>query len=133
MIAGVIGILLGMVNAVIIYYFNIHSIIATIATLNIYYGILTVLSGGKWIYALPIWFREFAEIRVFTLTNPRGIEYGLSIITVIWLVLLVIAWIVLRFTVLGRGLYAIGGSPASPSAPGLISFDSKCLSIHSWG
>ncbi|RLC81274.1 MAG: ABC transporter permease [Chloroflexi bacterium] len=113
LIASVIGIILGMVNAVIIYFFNIHSIITTIATLNIYYGLLTVFSGGKWIYALPTWFREFTEIRVFTLTNANGIEYGLSIITVIWFALLALAWLILRYTMIGRGIYAMGGNPTS--------------------
>jgi simple sugar transport system permease protein len=122
LIASVVGIALGLINAAIIYFFNIHSIITTIATLNIYYGILIVLSGGKWIYALPPWFREFAGIRVFTLTNPGGIEYGLSIITVIWFVIVVVAWLILRYTTLGRGLYAMGGSPASANRAGFNIF-----------
>lgn len=122
LIAGLVGIALGMINAAIIYYFKIHSIITTIATLNIYYGILTVLSGGKWIYALPSWFRDFADIKVFTLTNAGGIKYGLSIITVIWLVVVAIAWFILRYTLLGRGLYAMGGSPASAERVGFNIF-----------
>ncbi len=122
LIAGVVGIILGLFNAVIVYFFKIHSIITTIATLNIYYGILTVLSGGKWIYALPPWFREFADIKVFILTNAQGIKYGLSIITVIWLVIVVLAWFILRYTMLGRGLYAMGGSPASAERAGFNIF-----------
>jgi simple sugar transport system permease protein len=121
-IASVIGIILGAINALIIYYFNIHSIITTIATLNIYYGLLIVFSGGKWIYALPTWFREFAEVRVFTLTNAEGIAYGLSIITVIWLVLLALAWVILRYMRIGRSIYALGGNPASAKRVGLNVF-----------
>jgi simple sugar transport system permease protein len=122
LIAGAVGIGLGLINAAIIYYFKIHSIITTIATLNVYYGILTVLSGGKWIYALPPWFRDFADIKVFTLTNAEGIRYGLSIITVIWLVIVLAAWVILRYTILGRGLYAMGGSPASAERVGFNIF-----------
>lgn len=122
LIASIVGIALGLINAAIIYYFQIHSIITTIATLNIYYGILTVLSGGRWIYALPPWFRDFADIKVLTLTNANGIEYGLSIITVIWLVIVALAWILLRYTLLGRGLYAMGGSPASAERAGFNIF-----------
>jgi simple sugar transport system permease protein len=122
LIASVIGMVLGSINALIIYFFNIHSIITTIATLNIYYGLLTVFSGGKWIYALPPWFRQFAEIRVFTLTNAAGIRYGLSIITVIWFALLALAWVILRYTKIGRGLYAMGGNPASAQRVGFNIF-----------
>lgn len=118
LIPAVIGILLGMINACIIYFFNIPSIITTIATLNIYYGILVVLSGGKWLYGFPTWFREFAELRVLTLTNPEGGHYGISIITVIWLVIILIAWLILRYTLLGRGIYAMGGNPASAKRAG---------------
>jgi len=118
LIASVVGVLLGMFNALLLHYFKIHSIIITIATLNIYYGLLTVFSGGKWIYSLPVWFREFAQLRVFTISNPTGGEYGLSIITVIWLALLLMAWIILRFTLIGRGIYALGGNPVSAKRVG---------------
>ncbi|MGA2613764.1 MAG: ABC transporter permease [Spirochaetia bacterium] len=114
-----IGIALGAINALLIHGFNIPTIIATIATLNIYYGILTVLSGGKWIYNLPSWFQQFAIIRVFTLTSAEGIPYGLSIITVVWVFLIVVAWIILRYTTLGRSLYAMGGSMSAARRAGL--------------
>jgi simple sugar transport system permease protein len=104
-----IGVALGLVNAVLIYYFNIPTVIATIGTLNVFYGLLIVFTGGKWIYTLPEWFARFSEIRVFTLINSNGIPYGLSIITVIWILVIALATFILRFTVLGRSLYAVGG------------------------
>jgi simple sugar transport system permease protein len=110
LLASAVGIVLGLVNASLIYFFKIPTIITTIATLNIFYGVLTVISGGKWIYALPEWFRKFADIRLLSLQNAEGIEYGLSIITGIWIVIIIISWLILRYTKLGRGIYAMGGS-----------------------
>jgi simple sugar transport system permease protein len=79
---------------------------------------LTVFSGGKWIYSMPTWFREFAQVRVFTLSNANGGEYGLSIITLIWILLLILAWVILKYTIIGRGIYALGGNPVSTERVG---------------
>ncbi len=118
LIAGSLGILLGMLNAVIIYFFKIPSIITTIATLNIYYGLLTVFSKGKWLYGFPEWFGKYTQMYVITLYSENGTPYGLSVITVFWFVLLVLAWFVLKYTVLGRSIYAMGGNAASASRAG---------------
>ena len=117
-IAGVLGSLLGMINALIIYFFNIPSIITTIATLNIYYGILTILSKGKWLYGFPEWFGQYTQMYVFTLHTADGAPYGLSVITAFWFALLLIAWFILRYTVLGRSIYAMGGNISSAKRAG---------------
>jgi simple sugar transport system permease protein len=130
LMASAIGVLLGLINALIIYYFNIPSIVTTIATLNIYYGVLTVLSGGKWIYKIPDFFRSFADQRLFTLTNGEGIRYGLSVIPLIWFAVILVAALILRYTILGRGIYAMGGSPASARRAG---FNTLSLTLFVYG
>lgn len=87
LIASFSGIALGAFNGFLISKYRIPPIITTIATMNLYYGLLTVLTGGKWIYALPSWFRSFADIRIFTLVSKSGTPYGLSVITLIWIVI----------------------------------------------
>ena len=108
-IAIAIGVTLGLINASLVYFFKIPTIIATIGTLNVFYGLLIVFSGGKWIYTLPDWFHSFAETRVITFLNSNGIPYGVSIVTVIWIVVILLAAGILKYTVLGRSLYAVGG------------------------
>ncbi len=130
LIAGVVGILLGCINAVIIYFFKIPSIITTIATMNIYYGLLTVLSKGKWLYGFPTWFGDFANINLFRLTSADGQQYGFSIIILIWVVLMLIGWFILRFTLLGRSIYAMGSNPASAQRAG---FDLLKLNLFIYG
>jgi simple sugar transport system permease protein len=121
-IAGVVGIVLGGINALLIYFLRIPTIITTIATLNIYYGLLSYFSGGRWIYNLPGWFRAFSNIKVIQLVNAGGIPYGLSIITVIWIIVLLMAWVILRYTTLGRSIYAVGGNFNSAQRAGLNIF-----------
>ncbi len=131
LIAGVIGTLLGMINAVIIHYFKVPSIITTIATMNIFYGLLTVISKGKWLYGFPQWFGDFATIRIFTLYTHTGTPYGLSVITVIWIALLLISWFILKYTVLGRSIYAMGGNIASAKRAGFNLFG-LTLFVYGW-
>ncbi len=108
-ISMVIGFILGTLNAVLIYRFNIPSMIVTIGNLNVFYGLLIVFSGGKWIYTMPEWFAKFAEIRLFSLAAADGVQFGLSIMTVIWILVILVAAFILKFTALGRSLYALGG------------------------
>jgi len=121
-IAILVGIGLGAFNATFIYFLRIPAIIVTIATLNIYYGLLSFFSGGKWIYALPGWFRDFSVIEVFQLVNKEGMSYGLSIVTVIWLAVVLLALFILRHTTLGRSIYAMGGNPVSAQRVGMNIF-----------
>jgi simple sugar transport system permease protein len=51
-LAALIGILLGLVNAALVSGLNMSSIIVTIATLNIFYGLLIFVTGGKYIFSL---------------------------------------------------------------------------------
>ncbi len=108
-LAALVGVILGAFNGLLISKYRIPPIITTIATMNLYYGLLTVITGGKWIYALPDWFRNFADLRLVTLTSATGTPYGLSVITLFWLVITLAAIFILRYTMLGRGIYAIGG------------------------
>ncbi len=108
-VASATGIILGAFNGFLISKYRIPPIIATIATMNFYYGLLTVLTGGKWIYSLPEWFRSFADIRIVTLTSSSGTPYGLSIITLVWILITAAAFYILKYTMTGRGIYAIGG------------------------
>src|SRR3981081_1556344 len=51
-----IGGALGALNAIFIQKLRIPSIIVSVATLNIFYGLLIFFTGGKYIYSLPDWF-----------------------------------------------------------------------------
>mgnify|MGYP005835564469 CR=1 FL=1 len=120
-----IGVMLGGVNASLIYFLNAPPIIITIATLNVFFGVLQFLSGGKWIYNFPNWFRDFAKISVFKFTNPDGICFGLSILTIIWISIIIITFILLRYTTLGRKIYAMGGNIEAAKRSGF-----NILSLH---
>jgi simple sugar transport system permease protein len=117
-----IGVALGAVNALIIYYLKAPAIIVTIATLNLFYGVLVFLSGGKWIYSFPAWFRNLAKMNVFHFVNANGIAYGFSILTAIWTGIAVFSFLLLNYTTLGRKIYAIGSNIEAAKRVGINIF-----------
>ena len=104
------GCALGALNALLIHYLNAPSIIVSLANLNIYYGILQFISGGTWLYDFPDWFSQFSLTLAVSLTNEQGVHYGLSVVTLIWIALALVASFVLRKLKAGRKLYAMGGN-----------------------
>ncbi len=118
-VAMVVALVLGSINGLLIHKFSIPPIITTIATMNLYYGLLIVVTKGRWIYALPSCFNTFAEIRFLTLTTESGIVYGLSVVTVIWFVLMFFTAWLLKYTRLGRSVYAVGGDVTSAARVGI--------------
>src|SRR5580704_11267174 len=53
LIAGAIGVAIGFINAGLIHYFRIISIVVTIATFNALFGLLMFITSGRNLYDLP--------------------------------------------------------------------------------
>jgi len=105
-----IGIALGAINGILVYYTKAHPVIITISTLNAFFGFLMFFSGGKWIYNFPPSFRNFSRVQVFSLVNPQGVEYGFSIFILLWIILAIFTWVILKYFPVGRKIYAMGGN-----------------------
>ncbi len=103
-----VGIILGSFNGYIIYYFKAPSLIVTIATLNIFYGFIILVTKGRWIYNFPLWFRETPNI--FEFTSGNGTEYGIALPVLLLLFIFIITYILLNHTFLGRKIIAFGGN-----------------------
>jgi simple sugar transport system permease protein len=110
------------VNAALTYYLRAPAIIVTIGTLNVFYGVLVFLSGGKWIYNFPGWFRNVAKLNVFHFVNREGILYGFSVLTAVWAGVVVFALALLKYTSLGRKVYAMGSNVEAARRVGLNLF-----------
>lgn len=106
-----VGALFGLTNGVIITRFHISPIIATLGTLTIGRGLALLLTGGVSLFGVPASFQWLG----------RGfiIPAYLPIPVVIMVVLLVLAWFVLRRTVLGLHVYSIGGNEEAARLAGV--------------
>ena len=115
-LAGAFGTLLGCVNAFFIYQFRIVSIVVTIATYNLFFGLLMFFSGGVSIYDLPDWWTT--RIVIFGRDTASG-HAELTLIVLAMLVCVTATWVLLRRTSTGRQLYAMGDNPEGARRVGI--------------
>lgn len=108
-LAAIVGIALGAVNAGLIYYFQIISIVVTIATFNIFFGLLMFFTHGVSIYNLPAWWTHRTVL--FELQQANGNWAELTLPVAIMAVCVAATWGLIRYTTTGRQLYAFGDNP----------------------
>lgn len=109
LIAGSVGVLLGAFNAFLIHTFRIISIVVTIATFNIYFGLLMFFTRGVSIYDLPSWWTDRVILFEREMADGSWAEIRLPVLV---MVLCVFAtWFLIRHTSTGRQLYAFGDNP----------------------
>ncbi|MDR1929725.1 MAG: ABC transporter permease [Treponema sp.] len=119
-IAIAVGIILGAVNAVFVSIFKIPVLIATLGTSSLFHGALLQFVGTKSLNVgdLPQCFKDFGNLNIIQWRLPDGTPYGLSVFFAILLALLLLTWFILRFTMIGRGIYALGGNPEAAKRTG---------------
>lgn len=100
----VTGLVFGSFNGTIIARFRVSPFIATLGTLSIARGLALMAAGGLPIYDMP---DAFVDIL------GSGAVFGVPIGVVIALATVAIFSLVLRYTILGRYIYAIGSNTAS--------------------
>lgn len=116
-IAVVVGLLLGLINGFLVYWLRVPAIIITIATLNVYYGLLVYATKGTWLYGFPDWFMN--GINWFSFTAADGYDYGLTLPLLCLAAAIVFTAILMNYTRLGRQIYAMGGNRDAASRLGL--------------
>ncbi len=104
-----IGVLLGSINAILIHYLRIASIIITIATMSVYFGLLMYFSHGKSIYSLPDWLSMRVVFYEMQLASGDTIRITLPIVVMV--VAVVLTFLLMTGLSAGRQLYAMGGNP----------------------
>ncbi|MBY5403833.1 MAG: ABC transporter permease [Rhizobium sp.] len=109
LIAAGIGIVLGMINAFLIHRFRIISIVATIATFNVYFGLLMFFTKGVSIYNLPDWLTSRVIIYEREMADGSWAEITLPV--VVMAVCALATWLFITRTTTGRQLYAFGDNP----------------------
>ena len=105
----VVGVVLGLVNGSLVAYGKLPPFIVTLGMLGIARGVVLVYTDASTVQPLPESFGNIAN----------GDFLGLPNLLWIFLVIVVIAAFVLRRTVFGRYIYAIGSNPESARLAGV--------------
>ncbi len=106
-----LGAVLGSVNGTLVTQFRVPPLIATLGTLSIYRGLVFLSSGGRQVDPNDIPPDLIAMARV----GPLGIPW----IVIVALLISVLVGLFLRYTHLGRDIYAVGGNPVAARLRGI--------------
>lgn len=119
LIAAVMGMLLGAVNGVLAAWLKLPTLIITLATSSIYMGILQGVLKCRVIAVMAEPLEKLSSTYLFVATNGEtGLTSPLSILFLLMLGVVVVVGFLMRYTMLGRGIYAFGGDPVSAQRAG---------------
>lgn len=113
-------VIFGMINGLIIAKLKIPPIITTLAMQSIANGAILWRTNGNWITGLPQWFLSFGKISLFGIRIPEasGSTVGIPVQFLFLLFAILLTSFILRYTLMGRGVYAIGGNRISAERVG---------------
>lgn len=116
-IAGTLGICIGCVNALLIHGFRVVSIVITIATFNVFFGLLMFFTRGRNIYDLPEWWVD--RIFIFEHQSANGTWSELTLSVAVMVICVLATAFLIQSTTLGRQLYAFGDNPEGARRAGV--------------
>jgi simple sugar transport system permease protein len=116
-VASLIGLGLGLINAFFIAQFKLPTLIVTLGTLSMFHGFLLFAIGNQIIRDVPPALTAFARTAVLQIPQARGTA-NLHPAVFLMLGVAVVVWLLLKYTMLGRGIYALGGAPEAAERAG---------------
>ena len=118
--ATLIGLMLGAFNGFIIHRFKMIPLIVTLGTGSIVRGLVLGLVGTSIvnINKMPKELIEFGKTDVVSLTSATGTTFGLTAMFLVYLTIALLIHLILTHTMIGRSVYAYGGSPEAAKRVG---------------
>ena len=114
------GLVIGLVNAGLVTFIGVPSLIATLAIGSILYGVNFLISGGRAIYGgLPDSFLFLGQGRIA----------GIPVLAIAMLIVVAGGWFVMERTVFGRHLYAVGGNTRAAELSGISGRFYRCAGL----
>ena len=118
LIASIIGLLLGLLNATLISSFRLPTLIVTLGTGSTFRGFMLAFIGTRIITILPDGWVRFSRMSLISTTAEDGTPVKLSVAILMLIVTSILIWLLLKYTLLGRGIYALGGDRVAAERAG---------------
>ncbi len=115
-----VGLMLGLVNAITIYRFSVPPFIMTLGMLYIARGIVNIVTKGVPVYPLG---KEFQSLE-------QGTIVGIPNVVILAGILSIVVHVILKYTRIGRAIYAVGGNREAAQLSG-ISISRVYLFVYS--
>lgn len=106
------GVLLGLLNGVLVYRLKAPSLIVTIGTQYLYRGVLLTFVGTTFFMNIPHSMDRFGRIPLIAYQTADGLHAVLPVSVIALVVAALATWWLLNRTMMGRAVYAMGGSLA---------------------
>jgi simple sugar transport system permease protein len=129
-IAMTLGMALGCANAALISFFRLPALIVTLATASVIRGAVLEFVGTRNITNLPSAMIAFSRLSLWDRPTPGGDASGLTFSLAFLIAAAVLTAAILRGTVVGRGIYALG---ADASAAERVGFNLRRIHFVVYG
>jgi len=99
----------GLINGILVYDGKVPPFIATLGMMTLLRGVVMYISSGRMITGIPLEFKQFA-VKEFL---------GMPVLAWTWIILVALMMFILKYTVWGRNLYAIGSNEEASQVAGI--------------
>jgi ribose/xylose/arabinose/galactoside ABC-type transport system permease subunit len=108
-----VGGLVGLINGTLVTKLKLPAMVITLGINSILMGGVLYYTDGDMITGLPKWFQDFGFKRLLQVG-----DFSIPIQVVFFIIAAVLTYFILHYTVIGRGVYAVGGSELSAQRVG---------------
>ena len=114
-----IGACTGLCNGLMVSKLDLPPIIATLGLNSVVMGFIEYYTNGNWINNLPVKVGNFGLYRFFGTQTETGVSGGIPVQLLLYAAMLFVTWFLLKRTMLGRSIMAMGGNRISAARIGL--------------
>ena len=106
-----VGVAIGVLNGVVIVYGRVNAVIATLATYSALRGLANLVSDGR--------AQGYTGTDSTFVFIARGSGLGIPVLVWVLIIVALLVHLMLRYTDIGRNIYAIGGNPTAARLAGI--------------